>query len=138
MKTIVITMNNLDTFSTFALLLIFSIVLVALKTHLPSYALTLSLIISTVLLLYILLNLHPLVLNLRKIIENMNIKNKYLTLIFKILGICTLTQFTSSSLKDAGESSLAFEAELIGKVTIIYTSLPIFLDIINLIVKLTN
>ena len=87
---------------------------------------------------YILLNFYPLVLIFRKTIENMSIKNKYLTLIFKILGICTLTQFISSSLKDAGESSLAFEAELIGKVTIIYTSLPIFLEIINLIVKLTN
>ena len=131
-------MNNLNIFSTFAVLLIFSIVFVALKTHLPSYALALSLIVGAILLLYILLNFYPLVLIFRKTIENMSIKNKYLTLIFKILGICTLTQFISSSLKDAGESSLAFEAELIGKVTIIYTSLPIFLEIINLIVKLTN
>ena len=137
-KFILIIMDNFSIFSASLLLIIIAVLCVTLKTYSKTYALVLSLITSVTLLIYIVVNIQPFMLNLEKIVENIGLKNNYLTLVFKILGICTLVQFISNSLRDSGETSLAFQAELIGKILIIYTSLPIFLEFINLILDLTR
>ena len=137
-KFILIIMDNFSIFSASLLLIIIAILCVTLKTYSKTYALVLSLITSVTLLIYIVVNIQPFMLNIEKIIENIGLKNNYLALMFKILGICTLVQFISNSLRDSGETSLAFQAELIGKILIVYTSLPIFLEVINLILKLTS
>lgn len=131
-------MDNFSIFSASLLLIIIAVLCVTLKTYSKTYALVLSLITSVTLLIHIVVNIQPFMLNIERIIENIGLKNNYLALMFKILGICTLVQFISNSLRDAGETSLAFQAELIGKILIVYTSLPIFLEVINLILDLTR
>lgn len=131
-------MLGVKVFSTCAILLILAVVYVALKELSNAYALIFGVLVSAILLCYVLLNAQDLMLSLEKMTENIGIKNSYFNVLLKILGICTLVQFTSSSLKDAGESCLAFNAELLGKFLIVYVSFPIFLEIINLMVKLTS
>ena len=131
-------MNDFSIFFAPLLLIIIAILCVTLKAYSKSYALLLSLITSVTLLIYIVVNIQPFMLNIERIVENIGLKNNYLTLVFKILVICILVQFISTSLKDSGETSLAFQVELVGKILIIYTSLPIFLEFINLILDLTR
>lgn len=131
-------MVNINIFSFCAVLLILGAVCITLKEFSKAYALVFSVLAGVFLLNHILLSAHDLILNFEKISENTGIKNCYLNILLKILGICTLVQFTSNSLKDAGESCLAFNAELLGKFLIVYVSFPVFLEIINLMVKLTN
>jgi stage III sporulation protein AD len=137
-KFILIIMDNFSIFSASLLLITIAVLCVTLKTYSKTYALVLSLITSVTLLIYIVVNIQPFMLNIERIIENIGLKNNYLTLVFKILGICILVQFISTSLRDSGETSLAFQVELVGKILIIYTSLPILLEFINLILDLTR
>ncbi|MFA5528341.1 MAG: stage III sporulation protein AD, partial [Peptostreptococcales bacterium] len=57
----------------------------------------------------------------------------YFPVIFKILGVCYLADFTAQVCKDAGEGAIASKIEFAGKIIIVYLALPVFLSVIDLI-----
>ena len=66
----------------------------------------------------------PIVRKINLLISEGKIPAEYLGIIFKSMGICLLTQFVSDFCRDSGETSLANNVELAGKVFLILTSLP--------------
>ena len=53
------------------------------------------------------------------------------TLIFKALGICYLTQFSADICRDCGESAVASAAEIFGRIQLVLLSLPLFEELIE-------
>lgn len=64
--------------------------------------------------------------------------SEYLSILFKGLGICYLTQLASDICKDSGESSLAVQAETAGKTALLIIALPLFEKVSELAVGLIN
>ena len=62
--------------------------------------------------------------------------SEYITVIFKSLGICYLTQFSADICRDCGESAAASAAEIFGKVQLIVLSLPLFEQLIESITRI--
>lgn len=62
-----------------------------------------------------------------------DIDDEYLTIIFKGMGICYITQIAGDCCRDCGESSLAAQIELAGKVAMVIISLPLFRAVIGII-----
>ena len=54
------------------------------------------------------------------------ISDTYVSIVFKALGVCLLTQLAADACRDAGETGLAAKAELTGKFALLTLALPLF------------
>lgn len=57
----------------------------------------------------------------------------YFALLFKVIGITCVCEFTSAICKDAGFSALAEQVRVVGKLLVLATGLPILLSMLELI-----
>lgn len=60
----------------------------------------------------------------------------YLTTLLKILGIAYIAEFGAQICRDAGEGTIASKIEMVGKILILVLALPIFVAIMEVIVRL--
>ena len=61
------------------------------------------------------------------------IKSEYLKIVLKIIVISYISEFTASLCRDAGESAVAVKVEMVGKLIITASSLPVFKELISLL-----
>ena len=61
------------------------------------------------------------------------INTQYIKIVFKIIVISYVTEFTASLCKDSGESAIAVKVETVGKLIIIAASLPVFKELISVL-----
>lgn len=67
------------------------------------------------------------------VIEKSGLSPTIFTTILKIIGVGYLTEFTANICIDSGSSSLASKVTLAGKIIILFMSLPIITNIIDII-----
>ena len=72
----------------------------------------------------------------KNLISVSNVPEKYISVLFKSLGVCFLVQFASDACRDVGETSLSSKIEIIGKILILTFSLPFFNEIMCVITKI--
>ncbi|MDO5110914.1 MAG: SpoIIIAC/SpoIIIAD family protein [Clostridia bacterium] len=70
---------------------------------------------------------------LRTAFERYGIDVRYMGVAIKVIGIAYLIQFASNICKDAGESALSGKVELVGRVLILSVSVPVILDILDIL-----
>lgn len=109
-----------------------------LKKYNPEYSLVISIVASIFILISILMKVTPAIDLIKDLIASSNIPSKYLMILFKAIGICFLTQFSSDACKDAGESALSAKVELAGKIAIILIALPMFEEVMQIVLKLAS
>lgn len=74
------------------------------------------------------------ILNLIKsLIKTTNINIKYFEILFKITGITYIISLASSICKDAKQTSIAEKIEMTGKIYIVYYSVPLITEVLNVI-----
>lgn len=74
--------------------------------------------------------------SMRLMLSGTGIDNEYISIIFKALGICILTQLASDICRDCGESALATKMELAGKIVILAVAMPMITSIAQISVEL--
>ena len=52
-----------------------------------------------------------------------------------MIGVAYLIQFASNICKDAGENALSGKVELVGRVLILSVSVPVILDILDILAR---
>ncbi len=65
--------------------------------------------------------------------DYVELKDSYLTSLFKIMGITYIADFSSSLCKDAGYTAIAGQIEFFGKITILTVSAPVILALLDTI-----
>ena len=90
------------------------------------YALYIKLAAAAALMSTLILFISPVIETIRGIYERAGADEEYLTILFKSLGICYVTQFACDICRDSGESALASQAELAGKLSLLILALPLF------------
>lgn len=70
---------------------------------------------------------------IKKIQSYININQTYITILIKIIGITYISEFASSICKDSGNTAIASQIELVGKLTILATGMPILLALLDTI-----
>lgn len=100
-------------------------VILLLKVGKPEYAMTISLAASVLILLYAAGTLNQVVEELKKLFSYISLPEGYLKILLKILGVAYLAEFGSALCKDAGQSAIGGQIELVGKLTILAISMPI-------------
>ncbi len=109
-----------------------------LRRYHQEYAVFISIAAGVVILLMIFSNVSPAVRQISTLLSSAGLTSDYGVILFKTLGICFLAQFAADACRDAGESALASNVELAGKLAVVVLSLPLFEKIAQTAVKLTG
>ena len=127
---------NLNTYKFFVIILAFVVISVLLKSTGSQISKLFSIAVCIIVMTYSLSSINPIIDLIKKLSEKANVSNSYLKIILKSIGICIIGDFTSNLCKDAGENALSFNCDLLCRISIISLSLPMYIDIFNIILKL--
>lgn len=70
---------------------------------------------------------------IKKIQSYISINQAYITILLKIIGITYVAEISSNICKDCGYTAVANQIELVGKLTILATGMPILLALLDTI-----
>ena len=76
--------------------------------------------------------------SMKVMLDGTGVDSEYISIVFKTLGICILTQIASDLCRDCGESALATKTELAGKISILAVAMPMITAIAQVSVELIN
>lgn len=62
---------------------------------------------------------------IREISEKIQIKDEFLSVLFKMLGVAYVAEFASSICRDAGYQTIAEQIEIFSRITILATGMPV-------------
>ena len=116
--------------------LIAAILSIVLKKYNPEYSIVLSIITGIFLFAKIFTYLISIISSVKGLLNFSNVPADFILIMFKSLGICFLTQFSSDSCIDAGEPALASKIEFIGKIAVVLVAMPLIEEIIKVVTKL--
>ncbi|MEG1447752.1 MAG: SpoIIIAC/SpoIIIAD family protein [Oscillospiraceae bacterium] len=126
----------MNIFSLTGLCLTAIFVCLLLRQYRPEYSLFISLGVGAVILLSVLSDLKPIIASINDFFGRTGLPRGYITILLKSLGICYITELGTDICKDAGESAIATKLEIAGKISVIAISMPLFGDIISIVVSL--
>lgn len=111
-------------------------IILLLKVGKPEFAMTVSLGACILLLLYAGGSLVKVVGELKKLYGYIKLPDGYLKILLKILGISYLAEFGSALCKDAGQSAISGQIELVGKLVILALSMPVVTSLFETISRM--
>lgn len=104
---------------------------VQFKSYKSEYGVYLGLGVSIVLFFYALKSLQSVIAQFEVLGKYMDMGQGYLAIVFKVLGITYICEFSAGICKDAGYKSIAGQIEMLGRLTVMFSGLPIILAIIE-------
>ena len=104
-----------------------------LKTVKPEFSVYIGLAIGLVIFFSMTEKLAELVAAIRDILQMVDLNQSYMRLLFKMLGITYVAEFSSALCKDAGYQTISTQIEIFAKLTILAMSLPIVLALMKTI-----
>ena len=108
-------------------------VLIALqfKSHKPEYGTYIGIGICILIFYYALQSLGSVVGQLMGLQKYVEIGRGYFGILLKVIGITYICEFSASICKDAGYQSVASQIEMLGKLAVMFSGLPIILAVIE-------
>lgn len=111
---------------------------VQFKSGKPEYGIYVGIAVSLVIFFQISGYLDSLNELLREFTEIISGSAEYLKIIMKVTGIAYLSELGAGLCRDAGYQSIASQLELFGKVTILFSGMPVILSLMELITGFIN
>ena len=119
-----------------ALGLVVAVFTVLLRRERPEMALILALSFGVIVFLMVLNKLGAIITVFEDLTRSAQVDELYLATLLKILGIAYIAEFGAQVCRDSGEGTVANKIELAGKVLIMILALPIFVAILEAIMRL--
>lgn len=109
---------------------------VLLRQYRPEFAMLVTLAAALLILLTTVQWVLPVLEQVRSLLDCIPEMSEYAAVLLKAVGICFITQLACGLCRDAGESAIASHVETAGKIAILLTCLPMFGQILNLVLAL--
>lgn len=116
--------------------LIGAVLAVFVKERNKEIAILVSMITGIIIFLFALSKIGAVLDVLEELASRANVNMFYLMTILKIIGIAYIAEFGAQICKDAGEGSTASKIELAAKILVMVLALPIFVAILESILRL--
>lgn len=113
--------------------LIGTVLIITVKEYKPEIAIILSIAIGVIILLAAIKLISPIFNEIKEIIKSSTASSANINTLIKALGICYLTQFVSDVCNDSGQSSISTKVQLVGRIAICISALPLYKELIVLI-----
>jgi len=126
----------MDIFKIIVIGIVGCIFILILKKQNPEFGLYISIMTGVIIFFMIIGDLKTIVDSLYYIGNIIDVDSKYIKIIFKVIGIAYISEYSSELCKDCEQSSIGVKIELAGKVLILIVSLPVFMVLINLLTQL--
>ena len=120
------------------LLLCGAVLSAVLRTQRPELALCLSLLAGALTVGVLLRQMTPLVTALRRMTALGGVGEGHLGVVLRGAGICLVTQLAADTCRDAGDTALAGKAELTGRILLLLLAVPLYEEILTLIVGVVS
>lgn len=108
------------------------------KQYKPEYTVMISLCCTALFFGLLLAEMIPVFSILRDTAERTGVSTSYVKTLLKCLGVCYLTETAGQICKEAGQLSAAFQLELAGRVMILLLALPLFSDLLEIVLTLLS
>jgi stage III sporulation protein AD len=95
------------------------------------YGIYIGLGVSIVIFCYTLRQAEAVLLQMEKIKSYLDGAESYLTILFKVIGITYVCEFSASVCRDAGYQAVAAQIELLGKLSVLFAGLPILFAVVE-------
>ena len=128
----------MEMFSLCGVAIMSAVMALLLRRQSPQTALLLSIGAGTLIILSVLKNLVLTTQSISNLLTAGGISAEYILILFKVLGICFITEFTCDTVTEAGMLSLATNISFAGKVTVLMAALPLFTDVVSAITSMVN
>ncbi len=109
-----------------------------LRRQSPQTALLLSIGAGTLIILTVLKNILLTTQSVTQLLQAGGINAEYIVILFKVLGICFLTEFTCDTVTEAGMLSLATNISFAGKVLVLLAAMPLFREVLAAITSMAG
>ena len=106
------------------------------KQYKPEYAMMISLCCTVLFFGVLLAEMIPAFSLMRETADRTGVSSSYVKILLKCLGVCYLTETGSQVCKEAGQLSAAFQLELSGRVMILLLTLPLFRNLLDIVLTL--
>ena len=120
------------------LLLCGGLLSVVLRSQRPELAMCLSLLVGVLVVGVLLKELTPLIAALRRMTALGGVGENHLEVVLRGAGICLVTQLAADTCRDAGDAALAGKAELTGRILLLLLAVPLYEQILTLIIGGVN
>lgn len=97
----------------------------------PQFAVYISMATCLLIFFYAVNKLSTVVETIQSLQNYISIKESYLTILLKIVGITYIAEFSASLCKDAGYGAIAGQIEFFGKITILAISSPVIVALFD-------
>lgn len=121
-----------------ALAIIGTVLTITLKRHNHELSILISIGSAVIILLCVLEYVLNSIDSISTIFAQANISTQYVVILLKVLGICFLTEFTCDCTKESGLLALSGNIALAGKILVLITAMPMFMEVLDIVVKLTG
>lgn len=101
-----------------------SLLAVVLKKDRGDFAIILAMITGILIFAYGIAQVTAIIDFVKEMIEQLPFETEYLKVLFKMLGITYVAEFSSNICKDAGYQAIAVQIEVFAKISIVAMSLP--------------
>lgn len=115
-----------------------SILAVLLKRQGAEYSFILVICAVTLIVTYIMSSVVFSIDAVKDIFQKSNFNSKYIEIILKCIGICFLTEFSCDCCKDASQNALSGVVLMSGRICVLITSLPLFLEFLEMALSLSG
>lgn len=120
------------------LLLCGAVLSAVLRSQRPELAVCLSLLAGALVVALLLKELSPLMAALRRMMALGGVGENHLAVVLRGAGICLVTQLAADTCRDAGDTALAGKAELTGRVLLLLLAVPLYEEILTLVLGVVN
>lgn len=111
---------------------------VILRRYAPENALAVGLVAGVLLLAVSLAEAVPLFRELTDLLDAGGVSREYVSILFRALGLCLLTQLAADACRDAGEQGLASKTEFAGKLSLLTLALPLFRKVAEIAIAIAK
>lgn len=116
--------------------LLSAVAVIAVRRYAPEYAMVISLVAGSIVLVALILTSSGLFSKVEDIFESSGLDSGIFKTVLKCLGICYITNFAVDVCRDFGQTSLGSKIELAGKISVTVLTLPMIEDILKAAVEL--
>ncbi len=116
--------------------IITAVLALMLRAQSPHSAMLLSVAAGTVIILCMLKNMPDTMIGIRSVLSDGGIDTADIAILFKVMGICFVTEFTCDTVTEAGLMSLSTNISFAGKILVLLTALPMFQKIMGIVTAL--
>lgn len=116
--------------------IIATIMILVLKEHRPEIAIQISVAAGIIVLLMVSDKIANVIQLLTSLSNNIGVEIELISVVFKIIGIAYIAEFSAEICKDAGQGAIASKIEFASKIFIVILAVPIISSLIDLLANL--